>query len=1055
MSLAYTLTPYQPFSGAVQALIATSDPSLYTAASSQQYMGHSYDPVSGLLFFSSSVLIDSVATGSAFDKINNTGHTFYDVSAATSVAPNAHYDGSYLKNFYLHYLDTSTGAVTMIDVFDPTATIPNGIVGSDGTWRMVVASDVSTPNVPMQFKLVDPRTIDCFAHMTEPQCNIYVFRQGEGYKQRLLPFGADGHMEMLGITANWLLVMHSTSTDRLNGELFTVPRLTTTDETTNGQLLGYFVETQDSWMDGAYWRSALTPDAALYIFGNQRAGTRDYRLFRYDPPASIGSWMGSAQPGGTFTDITPWSGSTGPNSDCAAWIFDHANGAFNTDRILRWKQNIPLSLPATNQLAWLSILCPQAADSGGTSHAPANFRVDCTYYDIGGATFDYHKGFIGGYMTAAWEVTAVPADAAFAPQFVREIDTFRELQGYDYGDDYTVRAFEFSCQAVTGGTFTWASGPNVNFAVIVTYGFAYGAPPVVLDVRVDSSWLPFYGTYAAAIANNNVVEQSILMDGGTHNDEFAGSEIFIADTGFKTAKGIWFGGWNGAGAHRQSININPAFPQYRGTWADFDPYPLPAAIVRLSWAEVVPGKGHFYRRTYFQDFPAIPPVVPPTTAPINIGAPAMNQAFVGVPSVCSSGVWSGTQPITFTYQRYVDGVLVATTSTYTPVMADDGKPMYGIVTAHNVAGSASAQSNTLTVTTTSDLPLADDAALYAMLTAGTVASGNKSYLLAPGQYGVDWFINYDFSSAPIIIKGQTGVFFTFMGFAGTTSGITWQDIEVNGNGDGDSEATIELSGGTNQVLTFNRVKTVSSDSMGTQTGGGWYIRGLTGSTIAINGSDDWTDPDIWGRTYGMAFTDCDPTGTILVNGMRLQNIGINAIEGGGGQNITFRRIGIQDQFWGPGDHPNGFHFFNDGPVLSQNILIEDSGVAQGEFGLGTQCYVWESDRNVTMRASWGYDAVFPYTCANARGDTFLLDRCFFQGIEGGAGGGTQITRGGAANTTVQFCTLNGLNNFSGDGVNPGYDAHDNDIIGLASHYGDWSAQEVWAAANPTAIPHPA
>jgi hypothetical protein len=591
-SLRYTLTPYQPFSGMVQSLIETSDSSLYTAQSSQQYMGHSYDPVSGQLFFSSNVLVDSVATGSAFDKINNTGHTFYDVSANTSVAPAAHYDGSYLKNFFLHRLDTTTGAVTMVDVFDPAAVIPNGIHGSDGTWRMVVVSGASNPEAPAQFKLVDPRTTDCWAHMTSPECNIYVFRSGEAYKQQLLPFGVNGHMEMLGITDDWLLVMHSNvgATPRDNGQLYTVPRLTTSDETANGQLLGYFVETQDTWMDTAYWRTILTPDGALYIFGNQRTGMRDYRLFRYDPPASVGSWMGSPQAGGTFTDITPWSGSTGPNTDCAAWTFDGTGGANNGDRVLRWKQNSPYSLPATNQLAWLSILAPQNTVTAGNNHDPANFRVDCTYYDIDGATFDYHEGFVGGYMTSAWTVTAVPGDAAFAPQFIRETDTFREMNAYDYGDDYTERWIEFSVQPVVGGTFTWGSGPNHNFAVLVKYRFAYGSPPEVIDVRVDSSWLPFYETYATAIDNNYVVEQSILMNGGFDNVEFtSGGETYLADTGFVTSTGIWFGGWNGAGNFRQSININPAFSQYRGTWTDFDPYPLPAAVVRISWGDSGPG----------------------------------------------------------------------------------------------------------------------------------------------------------------------------------------------------------------------------------------------------------------------------------------------------------------------------------------------------------------------------------------------------------------------------------------------------------------------------------
>ena len=581
MTEVYSLTPFQPFSGAVQALIEASDPSLYVAASATQYMGHSYDPVSRRLFFSSNVLIDSISSGSGFAKINDTGYTLYNYPGNVSIAPSASYDGEVLKSFHLHYLDVDTGAVTMIDPFDPTATVPNGKHGSDGSWRLVVASSVNLTNLP-QFKMVDPWTGDCWAHMTDPQCNIYVFRQDDGFKQRLLPFGANGHMEMLGMTPNWLLVAHTANGDRSGTtNLYAVPRLTTLDETAEGQLLAYFVA--EAPFPDHYWRSLMTPDGAVYFLICAKTGSKNYKLYRYDPPASVGAWAGSPQPGGTFTDITPWSSSTGPNSNCGAWIFDTSPGGLALQRILRWRQLSPFNLPATNQMAFLSILCPQATDSAGTNHDPASFRIDCTYYDIGAATFDYHEGFVTGYMTAAWTPTSDPSEAAFAVQFIRETDNFREMRAFDYGDDYTERWIEFSVQPVVGGSFTWASsfpGSDKNSAVLVKYRFAYGSAPEVIDVRVDGSWLPFYGAYASTIGSDNVVEHSILMDDDI-NREFAGAENYLSETGFVTGSGIWFGGWNA-----YSGLIDPTFPHYRGTiFDDWDPYPYPASIVRLSWGE--------------------------------------------------------------------------------------------------------------------------------------------------------------------------------------------------------------------------------------------------------------------------------------------------------------------------------------------------------------------------------------------------------------------------------------------------------------------------------------
>ena len=86
--------------------------------------------------------------------------------------------------------------------------------------------------------------------------------------------------------------------------------------------------------------------------------------------------------------------------------------------------------------------------------------------------------------------------------------------------------------------------------------------------------------------------------------------------------------------------------------------------------------------------------------PNNTIPPILSGTFeVGEIVSCSNGTWTGTTPITYSYQWKLDGVDIggATSSTYTIVLADDTKTLTCLVTATNAAGSASQLSNSRTV----------------------------------------------------------------------------------------------------------------------------------------------------------------------------------------------------------------------------------------------------------------------------------------------------------------------------------------------------------------------
>lgn len=90
----------------------------------------------------------------------------------------------------------------------------------------------------------------------------------------------------------------------------------------------------------------------------------------------------------------------------------------------------------------------------------------------------------------------------------------------------------------------------------------------------------------------------------------------------------------------------------------------------------------------------------PSTVPVNTGPPVLSGTFASGQTVAStSGAWTGTPAPTYAYQWYAEGAPVsgATNANFTITDSLKGADLYCRVTATNVAGSASANSNTKTV----------------------------------------------------------------------------------------------------------------------------------------------------------------------------------------------------------------------------------------------------------------------------------------------------------------------------------------------------------------------
>ena len=123
------------------------------------------------------------------------------------------------------------------------------------------------------------------------------------------------------------------------------------------------------------------------------------------------------------------------------------------------------------------------------------------------------------------------------------------------------------------------------------------------------------------------------------------------------------------------------------------------------------------------------------TAPVNTVAPVISgTAVVGQILSSTTGTWTGTPTITYAYQwkRNGSNIVSATSSTYTLVQADATFAITCAVTATNVAGSAEATSNSLTITD------ADAQAFFTAsgLTGATNLTAINNLVVALKGYGI-------------------------------------------------------------------------------------------------------------------------------------------------------------------------------------------------------------------------------------------------------------------------------------------------------------------------------
>ncbi len=468
-------------------------------AVSQTYVGVSVDRERRLIVYSLCYVPDADGPWT-----NDTGWRLW--SGISGLNNGAVIDPFNYKSFQIMTRSLDDDTVTRYDCWSSTSTVPNGIGGSNGTARRMVEADYGTIQIP---KLVDPRTGNVWSHhisVGARSCLIYEFRRSEDFKQTISPYvpSADRHLELLGITEDWVYIGDMGKDTPSTYTLELLPRVRTSDETAADYLLSYasfeFPETNNY-----NFRSAVSSDGSLYLFGSTGSigVARTYKLYKFTQPTSAP--FGGPVVGGGWTNVTPWSASDGPNTDAAAYRF--ASSIFQNSNILAYQ-------PASNTLVCISKLMP-AQKYPTPTNDPNDLAFDCTYIDLSDLSFGYHPAFVTGYMTAAWTTTSDPDEAAWAVLDCQEHDGDLAYHDYEFESvDYERRWFSFMVLPVVGGVIQGsyaAANPlhSASYRILVEYQFVPGSAPVVTRIYREEGWDLTYAAYGAAISHPEVVNYSM------------------------------------------------------------------------------------------------------------------------------------------------------------------------------------------------------------------------------------------------------------------------------------------------------------------------------------------------------------------------------------------------------------------------------------------------------------------------------------------------------------------------------------------------------------------
>jgi len=471
--------------------------------------------------------------------------------------------GVYITNWGSGYTSQPTITITGDGLGATVGIVYNG-TGSDGTWRRIgIDFSMFGGNNPV---LVNPRNNDVFVEAES--CEVYQLRASQNYAQEISPLHVYDYSIVgpnktqlttpFALDDTWVYcctapILHPSTFVNL----VLMPVSITSEEVTADQKLPYVEQGLDVWPFDATFGT----DGNLYFFTvQQNAGGMAtngllFSLIKYEPPTFAA--IGTVSPG-IFTDITPWTSTTGPNAAGLTYTNDWFGYApANNALVALWRQ------PTSNRATGIYKCLKEFVGSGGTPGTDfLDTQFGCVNLQLGNSpAYDNHPAFVTGYMTSSWATTNDPSAAAYAVVDFRELDVYLDQSDYAYSADYTKRWIFWDCYPVSGGVVDMSNG---MLSVMTQYQFAYGSPPSLLQFFDESGWDSAYTTYATAIGNPYVVQNSLYDDLNIENTQY-GYMCFWREAGLydATHNAFWWSGRTVGNqyltAFQNMFDLNPAF----------------------------------------------------------------------------------------------------------------------------------------------------------------------------------------------------------------------------------------------------------------------------------------------------------------------------------------------------------------------------------------------------------------------------------------------------------------------------------------------------------------
>jgi hypothetical protein len=339
------------------------------------------------------------------------------------------------------------------------------------------------------------------------------------------------------------------------------------------------------------------------------------------------------------------------------------------------------------------------------------------------------------------------------------------------------------------------------------------------------------------------------------------------------------------------------------------------------------------------------------------------------------------------------------------------------------------------------VPVADAAALQAILAADPSTVGNQTYRLAPGAYGTLTINNKDYSQYPIAFLGTPAVAATaeraatpgtwFDGVVLTSAvGVTLGEFNVDNAGSANGTGVNVNYGG---YLTFNKV-TVNVSAL---TGNGWYFDTTSNITINGQGISDNTDTDNVGNV--MTFYDSNH---INISNFTYTNWGPDGILFAGSTDVVIDGALAYNCTFIDQEHPDAIQGFISSRTQNPcaRVRIQNSAFMR-EAGMESQGFFFEWTNEITYRDCYTFGGMIN-SFSISGGTTHLINNTFGYGFPDY---GSRIGVGdGAVNATVS-------NNATGAiysvGVGAGY-VEINNTLGCGGQPDDYSTLDSYLALNP-------